>query len=75
MMIERLGQVEQDLQKSMEIRRRKKIAPAGDISDALAHIVDHDGEMIAGRRVLADEQGVTPLSGIGRLALGRAVGA
>ena len=58
MMIERRRQVEQRLEQAVDVGRGIEIAAAHHVGDALGGIVDGDGEMIAGRRVLAGEHDV-----------------
>ncbi len=58
--IDRLGQAEQLLQQPMDAGCPEQILAADHVSDALQRIVDHDGEMIAGRQLLSRHNDVSP---------------
>ena len=58
MMISGRRQVEQRLEQAVDVGRGEQVAAAHDVGHALGGIVDGDGEMIAGRRVLAGEDDV-----------------
>ena len=51
-------QAEQGLEQAVDMGRGEQVAAAHDMGHALRRIVDGDGEMIAGRRVLAGEDHV-----------------
>ena len=65
MVVARLRQAEQRLQQPMHAGRVKQVASAHHIGHALRGIVDHDREVIAGRRLLARQDHVAPGGGIG----------
>lgn len=56
----RLRQPKQDLQQAMDGGCGFEIAAADDVGDALPSIVDNDGQMVAGRALLALNDDVTP---------------
>jgi hypothetical protein len=56
----RRGEPQKRLQEPVEIGRGLEILAADHMRDALDGVVQHDGEMIARRHVLADEDGVAP---------------
>src|SRR5581483_9910019 len=60
MAIGRLGQPKQLLQQAVHAGGVEQILAADQFGDALQGVVDHDGEMIAGRRFLAREDDVAP---------------
>ena len=63
--IDRRRQIEQGLQQTMDVGRGEQVAAADDVGHALRGIVDDDGEMVAGRRVLAGEDDVAEDGGLG----------
>ncbi len=63
--IARRRQAEQRLQQPVHGGGVEQVAPAHHVGDALRRVVDHDGEVIAGRRVLARQDDVAPGGGIG----------
>ena len=58
-------QAEQRLEQAVDMGGGEQIHPAHDMGDALGGVVDGDGEMIAGGRVLAGEDDVARGGGIG----------
>ena len=66
MMVERRRQAEQRLEQAVDVGRGEQVAAAHHVGDALRGVVDGDGEMIAGRRVLAGEHDVAEQLGLGR---------
>ena len=63
--IVRRRQVEQRLEQPVDVGGGEEVAAAHDVGDALGGVVDRDGEMIAGRRVLAGEDDVAEQPGLG----------
>ena len=60
MPVGRLGQAEQTLQQAVHARGMKQVLAAHDVRDPLQRVVDHDREVIAGRRLLARQDDVAP---------------
>ena len=56
--VERRRQAEQRLEQAVDVGGGEEVAAAHDVGDALRGVVDGDGEMVAGRRVLAGEHDV-----------------
>ncbi len=59
-MIERCRQAEQGLQQPVEVGSRLEIPAARNVADALAGIVRDNRQVIAGRHVLAHDDGIAP---------------
>ena len=49
----------------MQVSRGKKVTAACDMGDALARVVHHHGQVVAGRCVLAHDHGIAPALGMG----------
>ena len=64
--IDRRRQIEQRLQHAVHAGRPEQVLAAHHMGDALHRVVEHDREMIAGRRLLAADDHVAPGRGIGR---------
>ena len=60
MPIDRLRDTEQLLQQPVHAGRPEQVAAPHHLGDALQGVVDHDGQMIAGRRLLARQDDVAP---------------
>ena len=68
MMIVGNVQIQQRLQQSVDVRGLKKVLTASHICDTLDVIIDGDGQMIAGRRILAGQDNVAETLGLRVLA-------
>ena len=66
-------EVEEDLEQTLKMGGLVEIRPANDVGDALCGVVDDYGQMVTRRRILADNDRVTPAGGVGwyNLRLGR----
>jgi hypothetical protein len=60
MVISRRREMEQGLQQDVEISCSLEVRPTHDMRDTLKSVVDHDGEMITRRRILAHEDDIAP---------------
>lgn len=58
--IDRWGEIEQDLQQAMQVGRGEQVHAACDVGDALPCVVDGDGKMVARWRVFANDDGIAP---------------
>ena len=65
MVVSRGRQVQQRLEQAMDMRPLEQVDTANDVGNALRRIIDSDGEMIGGRRLLAGEDDVAGLCRVG----------
>ena len=63
--VEGRGKPEQRLQQHVDVGRREQVHAARDVGDALIGIVDDDAQVVARRRLLADQHHVAPAAGLG----------
>lgn len=67
----RFGQAQQDLEQALDVCCGAEILASCHMRDALACIIDDDGEVITGRDLFAQNDGITPACRIGGYRLRR----
>lgn len=58
------GKIEQSLKQTVDVRGDEKVATARDQSDALGGVIENDGQVIAGRNILARQNDVAQQLGL-----------